>query len=237
VLKPSHSLTAASATAQQGRQHVAGEQRRPRQEQAARGEGADDAGQRDVVLAGAADRAQRDHHQHDHHVLDDEQADGDPAVRLVDLPGVGEQLDDDDRAGEAQRQGDVEGRDEAVPERPGQPEAAARREQDLTQPGRQRHRPQRADQVQVQPQPDQEEQDGEPQLGQDDDRPLRPHPAQPHRPGEDAAGDEPDEQGLAEAEGDGGQDGGQPEHRGHGGEGLVGHGTSPADRRSLRSGP
>jgi hypothetical protein len=63
-----------------------------------------------AVARADADGRQHDHREYDDEVLDDQEAERDLAVQRVDLALVRQQLDDDDRAGERQRDRDVEAR-------------------------------------------------------------------------------------------------------------------------------
>jgi hypothetical protein len=71
-------------------------------------------------------------------------------------------------------------------------------EGELSQAGRQRNRAEVAHEVQVEPQPDHEQQDGHPDLREKIDLVLGGHPAQHGWPHQDAGHDKSDDQRLAQ---------------------------------------
>ena len=81
----------------------------------------------DAALALGTDRGERDDRADHHQVLHDQDAHRDPAVQLVDLATVRQQLDDDDRARERQRHRDVGGGHDLQAEQQREAEAERRR--------------------------------------------------------------------------------------------------------------
>jgi hypothetical protein len=71
--------------------------------------------------AAGAERGEADHREDDRDVLHDQEPDRDAPVQRVDLALVREQLDDDDRAREGERDGDVGGRERRQAQRHGDP--------------------------------------------------------------------------------------------------------------------
>ena len=147
---------------------------------------------------GAADRRHRNHRQDHRHVLHDEHAHGDAPVERVDLPAVRQQLHDDDRAREGERHGDVGRGDGVHPERPRDDEPDGRRERDLADARHERHRPERADGVEVELEADDEQQQRDADARQQVNLPGLGDHSETGRPGRDANGDERDDERLAQ---------------------------------------
>lgn len=146
--------------------------------------------------AGQSQGRQADHHQHHHDVLDDQKADGNPPVQGVDLPFIGEELDDDDRAGKGEGHRDIEGGHRLQAQGHRQKIADEGSEKNLAQARGQRHFPQGAYQVEVEPEPHHEKQNSDPHLGQQVHLFSSDHLAQHGRPGQYADQNITYDQGL-----------------------------------------
>ena len=218
----------------QRRGRVAHEQHHQRHQPQARGQYAEDVPSAMAFGGADADRRQHDHRQHHHQVLHDQKTERNLAVQGVDLPFVGEQLDDDDGGGKGQRHRHVEAGDRRQTETEADQIAEDRGEGHLPEPGRQRHRPQGPDQLHVELDAHQKQQHRDAELGQQVDLVVRAHHVQPGGTGEQTDGDETHDQRLAQR---GAQ---QPdagsEHQQHGdlAEGSmddISHGTSWLGKR------
>jgi hypothetical protein len=133
----------------------------------ARAEHEGDVGDAALARRADSDGRQGDHGQHDDEVLHDEETQRDLAVQRIDLALVGEELHDDDGGGEGERDGDVEALHRAEAERQADQEAEHRGEGDLAEAGHQRDDAQRADQIHVELDADEEEQNRDAELGQE----------------------------------------------------------------------
>jgi hypothetical protein len=122
-------------------------------------------------------------------------------VQRVDLPLVGEQLHDDDRAGEAKAQGDEQRRHRRQAQGKAEPHAHQGGEQDLAEAGDQSHGPHRTDQAHVEPEAHQKQEHGDADAGEQLQLAATGSPAQSRRPHQDAGEDVADDQRLAEFQG------------------------------------
>ena len=145
----------------------------------------------------AADGGDADHREDDGQVLHDKEADRDAPVQRIDLPLVGQQLDDDDGAGERQRHRHVRSRQRAHAERERNQEAEDRREHDLPDPGGQRHRPECPDRLRVELETHHEQQHGDADAGQQLDLLVLRHQPDPGRAHEQPHRDEGHDERLS----------------------------------------
>ncbi len=183
------------------------------------------------IICGPADGAETDHHQYDDDVLHDQEADRDPAVQIVDLLLVGEQLDNDDRAGEGERDRDVQRRKPLEAERAGDQVADHRGERDLSKTGGQRHRTGGADVMQIELEANDEQQERDSDLRQQTDRLSRRHDAEHGWAGEHADADQADDEWLAEERAECTDCGGDGQDERHLLEQRMGLGHARAGRR------
>jgi hypothetical protein len=169
------------------------------------------------TAGGDVDTAHRAHRHHRHHhgeVLHDQEAHRDAAVQAVELALVGQQLDDDDGAGEGERHRDVQRLDPVAPECEHDAEADDDGEGELAEAGGQRHRPEVAHMVQVELETDDEQQHRDTHLRQQVDLVVRRHQVQHARAGDDADHDVGHQRRLLQAhEHRTGQRAGQQEQR------------------------
>ena len=130
-------------------------------------------------------------------------------MERIHFPFVRQQFDDDDGTGKRQCHRHVQGADRCHAQ--GQPDAETdqRGEQHLTQAGRQRYRPQCANQLQIELQPYQKQQYGNAQFRQQFHTVGGLHQIQHRRPGDDAGGNEAHHHGLAQHQSQ------QTDHRRH----------------------
>lgn len=152
--------------------------------------------------------------QHHRDILHDQEAHRDATVQRINFALVGEQLDNDDGAGKGQRDGDVQRRQVRHAEGQRNQIAEYGGENDLSDAGRQRHRPQVLDQVQVELQPHHEQQQRHADLRQQINLVVRRHPAEHGRAGHDPHRDERHDQRLAQPERDGPRQGRNQQERG-----------------------
>jgi hypothetical protein len=141
---------------------------------------------------------EQDHRQDHGDVLHHQKAHRNPAVQRIDLPLIGEQLHDDDRAGEGEAHGDVERRHRRIPQPEGDQKPEQGGEHDLAQARGQGHRPHRADQAHVELEPHHEQQHGDAHAGEQLQLAPPGHPVEGRRPYQDAGNDVADDQGLAQ---------------------------------------
>ena len=159
-------------------------------------------------------RGDHDHREHDDDVLDDEETDRDAAVQVVDLALVGQQLDDDDRRGERQRDRDVQRRDGGEAERDRDEEPDDGREEHLAEAGRECDGTEPSDQPDVELQPDDEQQQRDPELREQLDVGRVVDEAEGLRADGDPGGDQPHDERLAQYERSGPRDHADEEDRG-----------------------
>ncbi|MCZ7588950.1 MAG: hypothetical protein M5U27_08890 [Gaiella sp.] len=139
--------------------------------------------------AGRALRGDGDQHDHDDEVLHDEDSERETAVEVVELASVGEELDHDDGARERDADPHVQRRCGGKPEREGEEEAARRDDRHLGAARGERDRAERTDDVDVELQPDDEEQEGDPELREQLELAARLDEVRRARPDDHADGD------------------------------------------------
>jgi len=120
-------------------------------------------------------------------------------MQRIEFALVREQLDDDDGAGKSQCHRDIKRLHHITAHAEDDQEAEEDGECELPQPGRQRHRPDVAQVVQVEPQADQEQQHRDPGLRQQVDLVMRLNETQHRRPGHNADDDVGDQHRLMQA--------------------------------------
>ena len=149
------------------------------------------------ALGGAGAQAGEHDHDDDHDdVLHDEQTEGDAPVQLVELALIAEQLDHDDRRRERDGDADNRGGDEVEAEQQGDAETGGGGDDDLPDAGGERHRADRADEVDVELEPDEKEQDRDADLGEQVERLGLMHPVEAGRADDHTDDDEPDDERL-----------------------------------------
>ena len=142
-------------------------------------------------------------------------------MERIDLELVGEEFDDDDRRGKADRHANEHGLRRGRPECQGDECARNFRQEDLTDPGEYCSSPQRADERHVKLEPDEEEEDGNTDLAEGFDEVGRGQEPHSLRPGDEAHGDERHDERLARGQAQKPREGGEKDEQGDFGEGMF----------------
>ncbi len=184
-----------------------------------------------IGTLGSPQGAHRHHGQHHRQVLHDQKTHRDAPVQRVELPLVGQQLDDDDRARKGQRHRHVQRRHHVFAQRQDQSKPQGDREGQLPQAGGQRHRADVPYVVPVEFEPDDEQQHRHADLGQQRHLVVRLDPPQARRAQRDADHDVSDQHGLTQTHEHRPCSRSHQQQHGEFGEGIDRHIPVPIQRR------